>query len=158
MRMLSGGLKSISAILVCWLTYIDRTFTPLFWVLLALVALDMFLNVHKEGQQFIKIGSMAVTLGAPSYVAANLSNPNLGKYLVAIMCLVYLQLVVPQLITKISSLNFSKDPKQNAVDQEALIALIRKVEALETAKAQAILDPSQASNAPTGSENREPTA
>lgn len=138
MRMLHGGLKAISAVLIGWITTINNTFTPLFWVLLALVTLDMLLSVHKEGQQFVKIGSMAVTLGVPSYVTANLGNPSLGKYLVAIMCLVYLQIVVPQLIAKVQSWTFSKDPKQNAIDQEAIKALIEKVAALETTKAQGV--------------------
>lgn len=139
MKMASGGIKGISALLVAWFTYIDKTFTPLFWVLLALVALDMFLNVHKEGQQFIKIGSMAISLGVPSYVGANLSNPDLGKYLVAIMCLVYLQLVVPVLVQKISALKVSKDPVKNAVDIATMNAVLAKLDAIEKQQAEKTL-------------------
>lgn len=144
MRMASGGLKGISAILLGWVTWVDNTLTPLFWVLLILVTLDLLLNVHKEGQQFQKLGSMAITLGVPGYVAANVNNPELGKYLVAIMCLVYLQLVVPALLGAISKLKLSKDPVQNGVDQSALDALVQKVEALEQAQAQKVLEGSKA--------------
>lgn len=140
MKMTGLGMKGATAIFIGWLTYINHTFTPLFWVLLALVALDLMLNVHKEGQQFYKIGSMAISLGVPSYVASNLDNPNLGKYLVALMCLVYLQIVVPSLIHRMESLKLSKDPKQNAIDQAAIEALIKKVAALEQEKAQEVVD------------------
>lgn len=139
MKMFTGGIKGISAVVIAWLTYIDKTFTPLFWVLLALVALDMFLSAHKEGQQFQKIGSMAVSLGVPSYISTNLSNPELGKYLVAIMCLVYLQVVVPQLVAKIGDLKISKDPIKNEAAQGALEELLKKVEALAESQANAVV-------------------
>lgn len=139
MKMASGGMKGVSALVIAWITYIDNTFTPLFWVLLVLVALDMFLNVHKEGQQFLKIGSMAISLGAPSYIAANLGDAHLGKYLVAIMCLVYLQIVVPEIINKINKLNFSKNPTQNAADQATLDAVLAKLAAMEQAQAAAVV-------------------
>lgn len=139
MNMVSGGVKGISAAAIAWLTYINHTFTPLFWVLIALIALDLFLNAHKEGQQFNKIGSMAISLGVPSYIASNLDNPNMGKYLVALMCLVYLQIVVPELLNRVKSLKVSSDPKQNALDQEKISALIDKVAAMEQAQAQKIV-------------------
>lgn len=145
--MISTGVKGFSTVIVAWLTYLNNTFTPLFWVLLALVALDMFLNVHREGQQFYKIGSMAITLGVPSYVTANLGNPSLGKYLVAIMCLVYLQIVVPQLLAKVGSWKFSQDPTQNAMNQDTVKALLERVQAIEQAKAEQLLQSSQ--KAPT---------
>jgi hypothetical protein len=150
-NMVSGGLKGISGAVIVFLTYINNTFTPLFWVLLVLVALDLLLNAHKEGQQFIKIGSMALTLGAPGYVAANLSNPNLGKYLVAIMCIVYLQLVVPQIVAKLASMKLSKDPVQNQVDQAALQAALARLADFEKAQAQKALIGAQpqAPQAPT---------
>lgn len=132
-------IKSITAVLLGWLTYLNDTFTPLFWILIALVALDLLFSAHKEGQQFMKIGSMALSLGVPSYIASNLSNPQLGKYLVAIMCLVYLQIVVPLMLDKVKSWTFSKDPKQNASDQATIQALIQKVEAMEQAKAQSLV-------------------
>lgn len=145
--MAGGGVKGIGAIIVAWMTYLNNTFTPLFWVLLALVAVDLFLSAHKEGQQFAKIGSMAVSLGVPGYAAANLANPELGKYLVAIMCIVYLQIVVPQILSKMQLLQFSKDPKQNAITHEELAALVAKAMAVEKAKAEAIVKEVQ--NAPT---------
>jgi predicted permease len=136
------GLKGIGAAIVFYVSWINQNFTPLFWVLLILITLDLVLNAHKEGQQFTKIGSMAVTLGVPGYIAANVSNPNLGKYIVAIMCLVYLQIVVPSLIAWVSSWKgFSGKPQ----DQAALEALVQKVAALEQSQAEKVL---QGSGAP----------
>lgn len=132
-------LKGIGFVIVGWFTWINQTFTPLFWVLVALITLDLLLSAHKEGQQFAKIGSMAVSLGVPGYIASNLANPELGKYLVAIMCLVYLQIVVPLVVSKIQSISFSKDPKQNAVTQEDLLALVAKAMQAEQEKAQKVL-------------------
>jgi hypothetical protein len=137
MRMASGGIKGIGALLVFYVSWINQNLTPLFWVLLGLITLDLILNAHKEGQQFAKIGSMALSLGVPSYVGSNFGNPELGKYLVAIMCLVYLQVVVPDLIKKIQAWKPST-PKQSA-EQAALLALIQKVEALEAGKAEAVV-------------------
>jgi hypothetical protein len=139
-NMVSGGLKGIGGVIVFWLSYINNTFTPLIWILLALVAMDLFLNAHKEGQQFSKIGSMAVTLGAPGYIAANLANPNLGKYVVAIMCIVYLKIVVPVVVDKLASVKFSKDPVQNKADQATIQALLERISAMEEAKAQRLMD------------------
>lgn len=78
-------------------------------------------------------------MGVPSYIASNLDNPNMGKYLVALMCLVYLQIVVPELLNRVKSLKVSSDPKQNAIDQEKISALIDKVAAMEQAQAQKIV-------------------
>lgn len=142
-------LKGIGFVIVGWFTWINQTFTPLFWVLVALITLDLLLSAHKEGQQFAKIGSMAVSLGVPGYIAANLANPELGKYLVAIMCLVYLQIVVPLVITKIQSIQFSKDPKQNAITQEELATLVAKAMAAEKAKAEAVVNEVQTTTAQT---------
>lgn len=149
MKMVNGGLKTIGGLMVAWFTYIDKTFSPLFWVLLALVALDLFLNAHKEGKQFEKIGSMAVSLGVPGYVAANLSNPELGKYLVAILCLVHIQIVIPALLAKLQDFKFSSDPKQNAIDEAAVAALVEKQVQAITQKAQAEISAAQAPSTPS---------
>lgn len=138
--MASGGIKGIGALLVFYVSWINQNLTPLFWVLLGLITLDLILNAHKEGQQFAKIGSMALSLGVPSYVGSNLSNPELGKYLVAIMCLVYLQVVVPDLIKKIQAWK-PKSPQATA-EQQALIDLVKKVEAMEAASAQKVVSES----------------
>jgi hypothetical protein len=82
---------------------------------------------------------MAISLGVPSYVGANLSNPDLGKYLVAIMCLVYLQLVVPVLVQKLSALKVSKDPAQNAADVATMNAVLEKLAAIEKAQAEKVV-------------------
>lgn len=136
------GLKGIGAAIVFYISWINHNFTPLFWVLIALITLDLILNAHKEGQQFAKIGSMAISLGVPGYIAANVSNPNLGKYIVAIMCLVYLQIVVPSIVAWIGAIkgaNGKIDPNTQAIQ-----ALVEKVAAMEQAQAEKVLEGSGA--------------
>lgn len=137
MKMASGGMKGIGALIVFYVSWINQNLTPLFWVLLGLITLDLILNAHKEGQQFAKIGSMALSLGVPSYVGSNFGNPELGKYLIAIMCLVYLQVVVPDLMKRIQA--WKPKTAQATAEQQALIELVKKVEAMEAAAAQKVV-------------------
>jgi hypothetical protein len=140
MRVFSGATKSIGGFFIVWLTYINDTFSPLFWVLLALVFVDLVLNIHKEGKQFEKLGSAAVAMGIPSFIGENIGNPHFIKYLVAMMCLVYVQHVVPQLVALISKLKVSKDPATNEVTQELLEDLVRQEVAKIQQQAQDVLD------------------
>jgi hypothetical protein len=140
LRVTSGAAKGIGGALIVWLTYINTTFSPLFWVLLALVFIDLVLNIHKEGKQFEKLGSAAVAMGVPSFIGQNIGNPHFIKYLVAMMCLVYLQHVVPQLVALISRLTISKDKATNEVSQELLQDLVRAEVAKIQQQAQDVLD------------------
>lgn len=140
MKMLSGIFKCIGVLIVIWVTYINHTFTPLIWVLLALIFVDLVLNIHKEGRQLHKLGSMAVSLGLPTYVIDNLHQADLGKYLVAILCIGYLQVVIPQLISKLGSLKLSNNPAQNKVDQATLDEILNRLAAREKDAAQAVID------------------
>lgn len=127
MKAMTASVKGIAAVIVAWMTYIDNTFSPLFWVLLVLIFIDLVLNIHKEGQQFSKLGSMALSLGVPTYITSNLGNPELGKYLVAIMCLCYVQLVVPQLLQTAARFRLAKDKTTNKVDAEMIAAIVNQV-------------------------------
>lgn len=157
MKMLSGSAKGIGALAVVWLAYLNNTFSPLIWVLLGLVAVDLFLNIHKEGQQFAKLGSMAVTLGIPTIVANNIGQPDLGKYLVAVLCLAYLQIVVPQIFQRLSQIKFSSNQATNKVDQAKIDAIVQLLAEREKLQAQAVLDSTKLAgtgkpeeNTPTG--------
>src|SRR5881392_643130 len=99
MKMASGGIKGLGALVVVWLTYINNTLSPLFWVFLALVAMDLFLSAHKEGQQF------------------------------------------------------AKDPKQNAITQDELAALVVKAMAAEKARAEQVIQEVQKPKEDTPSQN-----
>lgn len=156
MKMFSGAVKGIGALAVVWVTYINHTFTPLIWVLLALIFVDLVLNVHKEGQQLHKLGSMAVSIGLPTYVINNLNQPDLGKYLVAMLCIAYLQTVVPQLIQKVSSWKLSKDPAQNKVDQATIDEILNRLSSRETQAAQQVIE--SVSHATTGAAVAQPIA
>lgn len=134
------GLKGVGAAIVFYVSWINHNFTPLFWVLIALITLDLILNAHKEGQQLQKIASMAISLGVPGYIAANLTNPGLGKYIVAIMCLVYLQIVVPSIVGWIGNLKGGKTDANTL----AIQALVEKVGAMEQAQAEKVLEGSKA--------------
>lgn len=148
-RMMTGGVKGIGALLVVWLTYIDKTFSPLFWVLLALVFLDLILNICDEGKQFQKLGSAFVAMGIPTFIANNLGqNADMGKYLVAMMCLVYLQHVVPQLYALVAKLKFSSDPKTNALDQQKVDQLLQLLADKATTEAQKVVSSTQQAGTP----------
>lgn len=140
MKMLSGGIKGLGSVLILAVTYIDKTFTPLFWALVILAFIDLVLNGHKEGQQFQKIAAAFLSLGAPSFIAANMANPELGKYIVGILCIVYLQLVVPQVLTKLSKLKLSANKQQNTVDHQAIAAALQLLANQQQNQAQAVVN------------------
>lgn len=140
MKMFSGTIKGLGALFVVWMTYINTTFSPLFWVLLALIFVDLLLNIHKEGQQFHKLASMGMSLGIPTVIAQNINQPELGKYLVAILCLAYLQVVVPEISARIKTFTFSKDKAKNQVDQATVAAILAQLQAKATTEAQAVED------------------
>lgn len=139
--MVSGGVKGLGALFVVWLTYIDKTFTPLFWVLLALIFVDLVLNVHKgEGTQFTKLGSALVSMGIPQYLGNNGGMPHLAKYLVAMMVIAYIQIVIPQLLTKLDAVRWNKNPVQQKLDQDTIDAIVSRAVNAATARAQEVID------------------
>lgn len=118
-------LKALGAAAVVFATYLNHTFSPLFWVLLVLVALDIVMNAHQEGQQFQKIGSAFASLGGVTVLQGHLGNPDIVRISVAVLVLAYLQVVVPQLLTLAKKLHFSPAAKVNAVEQQLASKMIQ---------------------------------
>lgn len=138
MRMQTAA-KGLMAVAVFGVAYVNQNFTPLFWVLLALLALDVLLNVGHEGQQFAKIGSAVASLGGVSLVESHLGNPDLVKVCVAVLVLAYLQIVAPQLYKLVSNIRLGSSKRANAFLQAEVIANLQAEVARLNAQAAAQL-------------------
>lgn len=104
---MSTGVKGAGTAVLFGLSYINHIFSPLIWALLALIIIDVLLNVHKEGQQLTKIGSAFATLGGTSLLTVqNAFSLEVVHGLVAVMVLAYIQVVVPQIVSLISKAKF----------------------------------------------------
>lgn len=120
-------LKGFAAMAVVIFSYINQTFSPLFWVLAALIAIDLIINVKHPEKQFEKLGSAAVSLGIPVFIGQNVGQPGFMKYLVVLLCIVYIEVTFPQIRVMLSKLTFSKDPKVQAADAAMVDAVAGKV-------------------------------
>lgn len=99
---MTTGVKGASALAIFGISYINHIFSPLIWALLALIVIDVLLNVHKEGQQLTKIGSAFATLGGTSLISVQHAfNLEAVHGLVAVMVLAYIQVVSPQIVNGI---------------------------------------------------------
>ncbi|MCL6594262.1 MAG: hypothetical protein K6T31_09825, partial [Alicyclobacillus sp.] len=103
-------IKSLGALAVAVSAYINQTFSPLFWALLALAAVDILLNVHREGQQFQKLGSAFAAVGGTTVLSQHIASPDILKIAVAVLTLAYLQVVVPQLVGLLGKIRLSSNP------------------------------------------------
>lgn len=129
--------KGLMTAIVLGVGYVDANFTPLFWVLLALMAIDVLLNVSHEGQQLNKIGSAVASLGGVALVESHLGNPDILKVSIAVLVLAYLQVVAPQVIALVKKIKFSKSPKANVFLQEQIISNLQaEVQRLTTQATQ----------------------
>ena len=136
MKSMELTIKSAAGMVAVAVAYIDQTLTPLFWALLILAAIDVLLNAHKEGQQFPKIGSAFVTLAGTLGLSGHLAQPDFLRVLVAVATLAYLQVVVPQLLTLIGNIRWSKNATTNATISAAEATALRA----EVAKLRAQAD------------------
>jgi len=133
MRMVKG----IASAAAVGIGYIDTHYTPLFWVLLALAALDLILNAGKEQHQFTKLGSAFAALGLPTLLANNVGNPELPRIMVTLMVIVYIQVVFPQLAKLMMKLKFSSNKAVNAAKLAAAEAELAQVKAMLEKQADA---------------------
>lgn len=135
---MSGFAKGVSALAVAVFSYINNTYTPLIWVLAALIFLDLVMNMHKEGQQFQKIGSAAAALGIPGFITSQFGTPHFTQYIVALLTIAYIQVVFPQIGSLIDKIKFSSNPaqQQTAVSEAQDLATLieQKVEAAVNAE------------------------
>jgi hypothetical protein len=86
-----------------WVSWVNQNLTPLFWVLIALVIVDILMNIKSEDKQFHKLGSAFSALGIPAVISNSFmqGNGEIGKIVVLLLCLGYIQVVVPQLRDKL---------------------------------------------------------
>ncbi|EPZ43833.1 hypothetical protein [Alicyclobacillus acidoterrestris] len=103
-----NAIKGAGALVIFGISWMDHIFSPLIWALMILAGLDIVLNVHKGLQhQMGKIGSAFASLGGLSLLkSGTLFSAQTLHYAVAVMVLVYLQIVVPQIVAFVGNLKF----------------------------------------------------
>lgn len=114
---MTTGVKGVGILATFGISYINHIFSPLIWGLLALIIVDILLNVHKEGQQLQKIGSAFATLGGTSLLTVQHAfNLETVHALVAVMVLAYIQVVAPQIVAMIKKAkNISSSTKVDLI-------------------------------------------
>lgn len=135
-------IKGIGALVVIGATWLTSNLSPLIWVLLGLVVLDLLLHLHKGlQQQFTKLWAAIAAMGLPTYLATNSAkvmafSPDVLKVVVAALVLSYLRIVMPDVLALISRIKWSSNKAQNTVDVAALQALVKDLQAQVDAKAE----------------------
>lgn len=131
-RVSGFAVKGTVSVVLVWLSA-QHQYGTLLWVVLAMAALDVLLNVHKEQLQFTKLGSAFVALGSPAIVQADLHSPQLVHVALALVAISYVQILYPQVVKWLLSLH---EPKAVVkVELAALQSLEAKVEALASQQA-----------------------
>ncbi|WP_067929537.1 hypothetical protein [Alicyclobacillus shizuokensis] len=140
--MASVSMKGLGAMAVLAVTWVNHTLSPLFWVLLALVAVDLLLNLHQEAKQLQKLGSAFFALGIPTFISDNagqILNPEILKALVCLLCLGYVWVLTPQVLAWLSKVvPKAEQPALSSLEQQAVEAIVQKAVAqLRASDAQA---------------------
>lgn len=118
-----GWIRGIGGAALFVVSYIDNWLSPLFWLLLGLVALDFLFSIKKirdENFQFQKLGSAIMSFGLPSVIANDIHSPELVKSVVAGLVIIYLSIVAPKvsaLTKKIFSIENKTNPAAKVVEQ-----------------------------------------
>lgn len=146
MGKLGAFIKGLGSIAVVVAGYVNHNLSPLFWTLLVLAALDIVLNIHHLEKQFAKLGSAFAALGLPVFLSSNDSgllalDPAVLKVVVAVLTIGYLQVVVPQLLSVLSSFA-KKHPAEAPVIQDVEI-LVAKAVASAMAEAKTAASPNK---------------
>ena len=127
MKGVSYGTRGVAVVLAGWFAYINTNFTPLFWVLLALIAVDLVLNVHKEEKQLSKIGSAFMSAGFPYLITQSTHLELAIRAAVLMGVVVYIQIVFPQLFAVIAKWKpKTAQGKYTQAEVEALLAEAQK--------------------------------
>lgn len=125
--------KSLGALVILAVAWVNQTLSPLFWLLLALIAVDLILNIHQEGKQLQKLGSTFFALGLPAWISEHASaaaqlSPEFLKGVVVLLTLGYVWVVVPQVFAFVQRI--LPQPEQQMLQEmepQALEAIVRKV-------------------------------
>lgn len=104
-RVLNASIKGVSTAVVAFFAYAQHTYGTLLWVVLALAAIDILLNVQNEGKQFEKLGSAFVAIGAPAILQSHIGSPDMVRVSLAVAAIAYIQILYPQLVSFLKSLH-----------------------------------------------------
>lgn len=121
-------LKGIFGAIVLYLTELQHEFGTILWVVLAMAALDLLLNVGKEGKQFEKFGSAFVAIGAPSIISNNINGGVFTHTVLALVALAYISVLYPQLVALINKFKQPETAKQSEL--ELITELKNQVESM----------------------------
>lgn len=135
--MLNTSIKGISTAVVAFFAYAQHTYGTLLWVVLAMAAIDILMNVQNEGKQFEKLGSAFVAIGAPAILTSHLGSPDMVRVSLAVVCIAYIQILYPQLVTFLKNLH----QPQSVVKVE--LSYLQELEKKYSALAASQLTPSQ---------------
>lgn len=136
---ISGTIKALAVTAAAIFTYINAHYTPLFYVMVALFAIDLLYNAHQPGKQMEKFISAAVGFGIPTFLIQHLNDPQLLKWSVLLITLVEAQIVFPSILSTLRSFKFSSNKVQNAAAQTSSEALVQAVYARIKKEAEANL-------------------
>lgn len=148
MKALENVFKALSAAIVLIVGYVNTHYTPLFWVLIALVAYDLIINSNREGQQMPKLVSAAVSLGLPTTILSHYADPNVLKYVVVILTLTYLRVDFPDLFSRLARIKWSTNPAENAAVQKEVTVTAELLDSKVNAMADRILSAIEKPSAP----------
>lgn len=146
MKGVATYIKSLGAAATVFVSYVDHNLSPLFWALLILASVDVLLNVHKEGQQWQKLGSAFVSVGGTMGLAGHMAQPDFLRVLVAVATLAYLQVVVPQITALIGKIKWTADAATNTAIQQSELAALKA----EVARLQSQAQKQASGNPPAG--------
>ena len=100
--------KGVASAVIVFFTTLQNQYGTILWVVLAMVIMDVLLNVGNEQKQFNKLGSAFVAIGAPTIVSNNMGNPEMTHVVLALVAISYVQVLYPQLITMLGKFGQSK--------------------------------------------------
>lgn len=109
-------IKGFFGAVILYLTELQHEFGTILWVVLAMAAIDLLLNVGKEGKQLEKLGSAFVAIGAPSVISNNINGHAFTHTVLAMVALAYVVILYPQVVAFISNLKQPQAIKQTELE------------------------------------------
>ncbi len=100
--------KGVASAVIVFFTTLQNQYGTILWVVLAMVVLDVLMNVGNEQKQFNKLGSAFVAIGAPTIVSHNFGSPEMTHVVLALIAISYVQVLYPQLISMLGKFGQSK--------------------------------------------------
>ena len=99
--------KGAASAILLYVTELQHQYGTILWIVLAMVILDVLLNVGDEQKQFNKLGSAFVAIGAPTIISTQATSPAFAHTLLALIAIAYVQILYPQIITLVKKMGGS---------------------------------------------------